>query len=209
LIFFLCMLIAVSCSSLLHLNLVYRLPSGEKSVFHGKKIFLSFLDKRQEREVIGPGVRQVFRDVSGNFSLSLMRGDKEETYLGVYELPELFLEVFGRRLRNEGLSVVERSEDADVELRIVLTRFRIDLVNRKWKMILSYEGVLLREGNVLSRQRITTNGERVKLMGQRQADRLAGDILTDAVNQFDIQGLLGNPERSAPRSVGPQWRVKG
>lgn len=188
--FLLFALLAVSCSSLLHLNVNYRLPQVSNDLLQGKKVFLSFADQRDSRELIGPGARDVFKNVSQNVSLSLARGNDRGFKLGLYEVPALFMEVFKRRLQHEGMTVVGSNGEADVEIRINLNEFFLNLVDRKWKATMVYEGVLVKGGHDLSRQRITASGERMKVIGQREADRVVGDLFTDAVNQLDILRLF-------------------
>jgi len=113
-----------------------------------------------------------------------------EDKLGIYELPSLFSEVFKRRLEQEGVEVVATGGKAEIEMRILLEDFLLDLVNKTWKVRMAYEGRLVRNGEILSRQRISGEAERLKLIGQKEADKMLGEFFTDAINRLDVVRLF-------------------
>ncbi len=178
-----------SCMSILQLNVNYRLPPATDAL-KGKKVFLAFSDIRSQKEMIGPGAREAYRNVSENVSLSLACGTDMEDKLGIYELPSLFSEVFKRRLEQEGVEVVATGGKAEIEMRILLEDFLLDLVNKTWKVRMAYEGRLVRNGEILSRQRISGEAERLKLIGQKEADKMLGEFFTDAINRLDVVRLF-------------------
>ncbi len=178
-----------SCMSILQLNVNYRLPPATDTL-RGKKVFLAFDDKRSKKEMIGPGAREAFRNVSENFSLSLARGTDTGFKLGIFEVPSLFTEIFKRRLEQEGVEVVTTGGQAEIEMWILLEDFFLDLVDKTWKVRMAYEGRLIRDGDILSRQKISGEAERLKLIGQKEADKMLGEFFTDAVNRLDVARLL-------------------
>ena len=188
--FLLVLTLLVSCTTILHLNVTYRLPSVAETL-KGRKVFLAFDDIRKNKEVIGPGARSAYRGVSENVSLSLAQGTDSVSRVGVYELPALFAEVFERRLKQAGVEVVKSRSDAEVEMWILLEDFLLDLAHKTWKVKMAYEGRLVRDNRILSRQRISGEAERLRLIGQNEADRMMGELFTDVINRLDFVKLFG------------------
>ncbi len=185
--------LVVSCATILHLNVTYRLPSAAET-FKGKKVFLAFDDIRKNKDVIGPGARSAYRGVSENVSLSLAEGAGSVSRVGVYELPALFAEVFERRLEQAGVEVVRSRAEAEIEMRILLEDFLLDLARKTWKVKMSYEGRLLRDNRILSSQRVAGEAERLRLIGQNEADRVMGELFTDVINRLDFVRLFGQAD---------------
>mgnify|MGYP000116291026 CR=1 FL=1 len=187
--FLLVFLFMLSCSTILHLNIRYRLPPAADGL-QGRKVYLSFVDMRSQKSVMGPGARKAFKSVSENFTLAVARGSDTGFKIGVFEVPALFMEVFKKRLEQEGIVVVESRLDAEVELQIALENLVLDLQGRTWKAGVAYEGRLIKEGHVLAIKKVKGEAERLKLIGQKEADLVMGEIFTDAVNQLDVIGLF-------------------
>lgn len=181
--------ILASCTTILHLNVTYRLPAATEAL-KGKKVFLVLDDIRSNKDVIGPGARAAYQSVSENISLSLAGGSDSALKRGVYELPALFTKVFKRRLEQAGVMVVMSREDADVEMWILLEDFLLDLVGKTWKVKMAYEGRLVKDKRILSRQRVGGEAERLRLIGQKEADRMMGEFFTDAINRLDFARLF-------------------
>lgn len=182
-------LILISCSPLPHLNVNYRMPSGTEGL-KGRQLFLVVEDMRSNKNILGPGAREEFPSFSGNLSFSIARGSDAGFKIGVYDLLELYREACRRRLETEGIQVVAAKQGSEAELRIVLQEFHLDLVKRTWKARMDYEARLIQNGNVLAKQMISGEGERLKVMGQGQADELLSEIFTDTMNKLDLDRLF-------------------
>jgi hypothetical protein len=181
--------IFASCATIPELTVNYGLPPKADEL-KGKKIFLSLVDNRAVRDILGEGARKEFKNFSGNISLSLARGKEEGFKVGLYDLSSLFMEVFTRRLQNLGAEVVPERNQADVEVAIVLKEFLLDLIDRKWTVSVGYEARLVKNKKVLAKQTITSRGERVKLVGRRQADTVLSEVFTEMINKLDVKKLL-------------------
>jgi hypothetical protein len=181
--------IFASCATIPELTVNYGLPP-EADDLKGKKIFLSLVDNRAVKDILGEGARKEFENFSGNISLSLARGEEEGFKVGLYNLSSLFLEVFTRRLRTLGAEVVSERNQGDVEVALVIREFVLDLVDRKWTVSIGYEARLLKNKKLLAKQTITSRGERVKLVGRRQADTVLSEVFTDMINKLDVKKLL-------------------
>jgi hypothetical protein len=165
------------------------MPSGTDGL-KGRQLFLVVEDRRSDKDILGPGAREEFPSFSGNLSFSIARGSDAGFKIGVYELLALYKEACRRRLENEGIQVVAAKQSSEAELRIVLQEFHLDLVKRTWKARMDYEARLIQNGDVLAKQMISAEGERLKVMGQGQADELVSEIFTDTMNKLDLGRLF-------------------
>ncbi|MFH1480188.1 MAG: hypothetical protein ABIG67_02885 [Pseudomonadota bacterium] len=182
-----------SCAKIPVLNATYRLPL-EADLLRGKTLSLALEDMRTEKDFLGKGAKEDFQSFPGNISFSLARGTDPGFKIGPYSPPLLLQEAFKRRLENGGAKVLSESEGAKVGLVIVLKEFYLDLVDRKWKVYMDYEGKLVKERKALSKQSISGQAERLKLLGTGEADKVMGEILTDMVNQLNIRRLFEQAE---------------
>ena len=179
-----------SCATIPVLKVTYHLPS-RSDILKGKKIHLALEDIREEKDIIGEGARKEFEKFSGNLSLFLAQGKESELKIGAYDVPSIFEEVFKRRLENAGIEVVPGLKRYQPVLMIAIKDFLLDLRARKWVVTMCYEARILKDGKELIRRTLSGEGERYKLVGRGQAGVVMGDILTDMVNQLDLEKLFG------------------
>ncbi len=179
----------VSCTKIQYIQVDYRLPP-EKVDLKGKKVLLTFQDNRNPKDILGAGAKSDYKNFSNNFSYSLARGTDKGFKIGVFDLPDLFMEAFTNRLENSGLVVLKEKGGEDVELVIVLNKFLLDLVNRTWKFSMAYEARLMKEGELVTKQMKSGEGERLKLLGRKEADTVVGETFTDMVNQLNVERLF-------------------
>lgn len=181
--------IILSCAPLPFLNLNYRLPQ-QRDDLKGKKVFMTIQDARSDKEIIGEGARSEFKNYSGNISFSLARGTESGFKIGVFDVPSLLKQAFKARLESAGISVLEKKAQAEIELEVSLGDFKLDLVDRKWKARMGYEAKLMKDGKLLSKQMISGEAERLKVIGRGQADEVLGEIFTDTMNKLDLVNLF-------------------
>ena len=55
---------------------------------------------------------------------------------------------------------------------------------------MAYEARLIQDGDLLAKQMISAEGERLKLIGQTQADELLSEIFTDTLNKLNLDQLF-------------------
>ena len=182
--------VVFSCATVPDLKVHYLLPiSSDK--FKGKKVFLIFRDGREVKDIISEGAKERFRYFPGNFSLFLSEGIKgKEIPLGLFEVKSLFMEVFNRRFESLGVTVIPEKGMAQFDLVIILKDFSLDLINRKWVARIAYEARLESSGKMLSTQTISGDAERLRLIGNSQADTVISEIFTDIVNRLDLGKLF-------------------
>jgi len=179
----------ISCATIPHLNVEYRLPPKSDEL-KGKKVSLVFEDRRAVKDILGKGAQKDFKNFSGNISYSLARGKEKGFKIGLYTIPSLLMEVFKLRLENLGIEVVSEGEKDETAIVIVLKDLILDLINRKWVVTMDYEAGLVRDQKILARQMISGQGERLKLVGRGQADVVMGEIFTDMVNRLNVARLF-------------------
>ncbi len=186
---FFVLVVLASCATIPELTVNYGLPPKADEL-KGKKIFLSLVDNRAGKDILGEGARKEFKNFSGNISLSLARGKDEGFKVGLYDLSSHFMEVFKIRLQNLGAEVVPERKKGDVEMAIVLKEFLLDLIDRKWTVTVGYEVRLVKNKKVLAKRTISSQGERLKLVGLRQADTVLSEIFTEMINKLDAKRFL-------------------
>lgn len=186
---FLLLALVGACTSLPYLNVTYRLPPRMDAV-KGKMVCIDVEDARGVNAFLGAGAQNEFQDSPGSISLAVARGQGPEQKIGVYEVPLLVKEAFKRKLEEAGIEVITERRSGQVELSILLKDFLLDLVDRKWQFRMSCEVRLLRNGSILSWQRVSGQAERLKLIGREQADQVVGEVFTDTMNQLDVGRLF-------------------
>ena len=178
-----------ACSSIPELKVTYGLPMRSDQL-GGKKVFIGFEDARKSKDLIGKGAQEQYKNFSGNITLYFARGDEEGFRLGVYHIPALFKAVFKERLEYMGAEVVSEKKESETEMMIVLKDLVLDLVGRDWVVTMDYEAKLMKDGEFLASQTMSGQGERIKVLGRRDADKVMGEIFTDVVNRLDVPKLF-------------------
>ena len=177
-----------ACASKSYIDVNYRLPVASEDL-KGKRVFLECRDIRSDKTIFGQNAQAEFKHFTGLFSLSVNQG-KKPFVAGAFDLPSLFKEAFKRRLENSGLDVITQKEKTIPVLEIVIKEFRLDLVDRKWVAAIRYEARLLKGDLLLVTKTISGDAERLKVIGQGDAEKMLGEIFTDIVNRLNLGKLL-------------------
>lgn len=188
-VLFLLLSLMCSCASMPYLNVTYRLPPGMDAM-KGKTVCIDVEDARGVNAFLGVGARNEFDGSSGSLSLAVARRQDAGVKIGVYEVPLLVKEAFKRKLQESGIEVITERTAGQVELSILLKDFLLDLVDRRWQFRMSCEIRLIRNGSILSWQKVSGQAERLKLIGREQADQVVGEVFTDTMNQLDVERLF-------------------
>jgi len=179
-----------ACSSRPFLKVQYQLPSQSKEL-EGRVVFVSIKDKRNSGAFLGENAKKSFEEFNDTFSLVVLRKDGTGDLVGAYELFPLLKEIFKQRLAYVG---AEMTEDptvmTDAELEIELEVFQLDLVDRNWVIHMIYRANLRKGGRVLSMETISGSAERLKVIGNSEAEKILGEILSDMVNKLDVVRLF-------------------
>ena len=180
---------AGACASKPFLKVQYQLPSPSNTL-QGKQISLTVSDMRSKETLVTETARKSLRDFKGTFSLVVLRDDGSGNLRGAYDLVSLFSEVFQQRLKNQGILVTTVADSTLPELKIEITEFQIDYANRKWIVGMSFKASILDNGILLSKESVSGQAERLKVMGKKDAEKILSELLTDVVNKLNLVGLF-------------------
>ena len=177
-----------ACASKSYIDVNYRLPVASDDL-KGKRVFLECRDIRPDKTIFGQNAQAEFKHFTGLFALSVNQG-KKPFVVGAFDLPSLFKEAFKRKLENSGLEVITQKEKTIPVLEIVIKKFRLDLVDRKWVAAIRYDARLLKGDLLLVTKTISGDAERLKVIGQGDAEKVLGELFTEIVNRLNLGKLL-------------------
>jgi hypothetical protein len=167
----------------------YQLPSESVTAVESA-VYLIFEDKRADQALVTKSARMALKDFSGNFALIVAGDSKNERLLGAFSLCSMIKTIFKQRLENAGIRVASEDQDRQTALEIVLKEFKIDLVERKWTVHMTYQANLLKQNRFVTGQTITGNAERLRVVGSKDAEKVIGELISDAVNRLNLGELL-------------------
>jgi hypothetical protein len=181
--------LAGGCASRPFLKVQYQLPSPS-TVLAGERIFLKITDRRDEDAFLSPSAKKSLKNFNNTYSLVVLRNDGSGNLIGAYDLNALWQEIFIQRLENEGVTVAATAESSDANLEIQIKAFRLDLVNRKWMLQMSYQAGLSKNQAILAKESVNGSAERLKVMGKSDAEKILGELVTDMVNKMNLAQLF-------------------
>ncbi len=180
---------ASACSPKPFLKVQYQLPS-QSNALDGKKVILAVSDMRTKKTLLTENARTSLKDFNGTFSLVVLSEDGSGNLVGAYDLASLLMEVFQRRLKNAGVQTEAVADSALPELKIEITEFQLDYAHRKWITRMNYQASLLDNGRLLSKESVSGEAERLKVLGKSDAEKLVSELLSDTVNKLNLARLL-------------------
>ena len=179
---------AGACSSTPFLRVDYQLPPPS-DLLKGVKVFLSYRDLRENKAFLSESAKKALKNFSGDFTLVVVHHDQSGRLLGAYDLSGMLKEAFKQRLENMGIEV-SAAPQAELQIEFVLTQFRLDLASRKWTLNMSYQVNLLKDKNVIATETVSGEAERVQLIGNKEAETLIGELVSDMINRLDLQKMF-------------------
>ena len=183
-------LIPLACASPSYINVRYQVPSVDPSSA-GSSVYLLVEDQRPSGKILNPPAREKmprFRDL---FALSLARTEDPGKISGVYDLTGLFYAAIQHRLDQRGVAVVEQ-HNAEPVMQVTLNDFRLELDERIWTAHIAYQVKLSQDEQRVAHDTITGSAERARILGRGAAEKVLGDIFTEAVNRLDLDKLFQN-----------------
>jgi hypothetical protein len=154
---------------------------------------LIFKDMRKNQAIISRSAKKELRDFSGDFTLVVARENENGKLIGVFDLSSMLKEIFKQRLENTGINVSEEKQ-LETQIEFVLKEFILDYVDRNWKITMSYQVNLKKESQVVVSESVSGQAERLKVIGNQEADKVIGELITDMVNKIDLQQLFRQAE---------------
>lgn len=191
-LFFLLLLAGIlvsACYPSSYIDIQYRLPRPS-DVLAGQRVFLELKDERTQEAVLRERAEAKFTYFTGSFALTLNEGPEGEFPVGAYDAPALFREAFKRRLKNLGMEVTPARTAQEPVIEIALKKFSLDRIGHKWVTTIRYEASLIKDKKVVAKQAITGTAERFSWLGQRDAEKVMGDIFTDTLNNLEVERLF-------------------
>ena len=182
-------LFASACTPKAYLKVQYQIPSTS-STLEGEKVSLTVSDMRGKKALLTENARKSLKNFDGTFSLVVLREDGSGNLIGVYDLVSLLTEVFQRRLKNEGIQVAATADNALPELKIEISKFQLDFAERKWIVSMNYRASLFENKSLRSKESVSGEAERLKVMGKSDAEKIIGELLTDMVNRLNLVSLF-------------------
>ncbi|MGD8334869.1 MAG: hypothetical protein PVF11_14465, partial [Desulfobacterales bacterium] len=146
--------------------------------------------QRAEQAIVTQSAKMALKDFSGNFALIVTSDSKNERLVGAFSLSSLMKSIFTQRLKNAGIRVASEDQGQATALEIILKAFKLDLVERKWVVQMSYQANFLKHNRFVSGETITGNAERLRVVGSKDAEKVIGELMTDAVNRLDLDALF-------------------
>ena len=180
---------ASACSPKPFLKVQYQLPS-QSNVLDGKTVSLAVSDMRDKKILLTDTARRSLKNFNGTFSLVVLGQDGSGNLVGAYDLVSLLTEVFQQRLKNEGTQTAAVADSALPELKIEIKEFQLDYAKRKWITRMNYQASLIDNGRLLSKESVSGEAERLKVIGRSDAEKILGELLTDTVNKLNLARLF-------------------
>ena len=181
--------LAGACASKPFLKVQYQLPSSSTALT-GETILLAVSDRRNDDSFLSSNAKKSIKDFNGTYSLVVLRDDGSGNLIGAYDLNSLLREIFRQRLKNEGIEVSAIADNTDAGLEIELKEFKLDIIDRKWVLRMSYQAGLSKNSILIAKESVNGSAERLKVMGKSDAEKILGELVTDMVNKLDVAKLL-------------------
>lgn len=178
-----------ACASKPFLKVQYQLPSSSTALT-GESISLAVSDRRNDDSFLSSNAKKSIKNFNDTYSLVVLHDDGSGNLIGAYDLDSLLREIFRQRLKNEGLQVIAIADSADANLEIELKEFKLDIVDRKWVLRMSYQAGLSKNGGQIAKESVNGSAERLKIMGKSDAEKILGELVSDMVNKLDVAKLL-------------------
>jgi len=182
-------ILTAACASSNVMNVQYQLPALAGGPIP-RSVVIVFEDDRKSSAFLTRSAREELEGFSDVYALTVSRPGRGSELKGAYPLGPLFTEILRYRLEDSGVKVMPPGADADAELNLVLKEFQLDFGDRKWSASVAYETRLLKNGTLLSMQAVTGSADRVMFMKKADAEKVVGELVSDAINQMDLTGLF-------------------
>jgi hypothetical protein len=182
-------LLTAGCASSNVLSVNYQLPTRPADPI-GRSAAIVFEDARKDSGFLSPSAREELEGFTDVYALTVTKPGRGGDLKGAYPLGPLFTEILRYRLEAAGVKVLPPGAGADAQFKFVLKEFRMDFGDRKWNAAVAYEARLMKNGALLSQQSVNGSAERMMLMKKADAEKVTGELVSDAVNQMDLGTLF-------------------
>ena len=191
------MLFLAGCSHRSYLIVNYQVPEVTNRL-QNLKIRVKINDARTDRYILAPAAQRQFKGFDNTYSLSWIYPEEKRTFAGEYDLEGLFQVAFEKRLEMMGVDVSSTELDRRPVLQIDIHELKIDLENRNWVAQMSYTASLLKDNQLVARDKVSGSAERVKIIGRKGADNTLSDIFSDIINKLKLDSLFDQAKLDLP-----------
>jgi len=181
--------LASFCAAKNFLTVNYQLPT-ESVDLKDNRVVLTVKDIREDTRIVTPSAKKALKDFTGHFALIVAQKNKKDKLVGAFSLSSMTREIFYQRLKNADVQVVTEEDIGVPIVEIVLKEFKLDLVNRKWVITMSYQANLIKENRVIGGEKITGSAERLRIISGKNAEKIIGELVTDVVNRLNLNEFL-------------------
>jgi hypothetical protein len=179
-----------ACASRSYIKVNYQLPDIIPDKPAITKIQLKVVDQRNNPDPLTITAREKLKDFNESYMLIMAPKGEDLPVEGVYDLKDLFEKAFRKRLDQMGIQVIDSASLQIPKLEVAITLFQLDLRDYKWHFNMGYAARLVKDGNVLVKQMISGQAERVDVPGMDDAGTTLSEVYADLINQLDIATLL-------------------
>ena len=177
------------CASKNFLTVNYQLPT-ESVDLPDNRVALRVKDIREDTRIVTQSAKKALKNFTGHFALIVAQKNQKDTLVGAFSLDSMVREIFYQRLKNAGVQVVTEEDLGVPMVEIVLKEFKLDLVNRKWVITMSYQANLIKENRVVGGETITGSAERLRVISGKNAELIIGELVSDVVNRLNLNEFL-------------------
>ena len=177
------------CASKNFLVINYQLP-GEPQSLKEDSVSLVFKDSREDPAMVTKSAKMALKDFSGNFTLIVSQENKNDRLVGAFGLHSMMKQIFKHRLENAGIQVASEEESRETVMEIILKTFKLDFVERKWIINMSYQANLVRQNRFIAGETITGSAERLRVLSTKDAEMMVSELITDVVNRLNLDELF-------------------
>ena len=184
------------CASKNFLVVNYQLPD-EPEILREASVSLVVKDSREDTAIVTQSAKKALKAFSGNFFILYVvqeNKDKQENkdvpLKGAFGLHSMIKQIFKHRLENAGIQVAPAEESRETVVEIILKTFKLDLVERKWVINMTYQANLVRQNRFIAGETITGSAERLRVVGSKDAELIVGELITDVVNRLNLSELF-------------------
>jgi hypothetical protein len=177
------------CASKDFLIVNYQLPE-KTEIPEEAAVSLVVKDSREDPAIVTKSAKMALKDFSGNFTLIVSQENKSDRLVGAFGLHSLIEQIFKHRLENAGIRVASEEENRETVVEIILKTFKLDFVERKWVINISYQANLVRQNRFVAGETVTGSAERLRVAGVKNAEKIIGELITDVANRLDLNALF-------------------
>jgi len=179
-----------ACTKPYHFYVKYDRPESSTPLID-QTVYLQIIDDRTNKLFLSENASKEFDRWDRSFALyhteKKPKGDVE-----THQMVGLIEAVMQQRLETAGIAVLKEKKDETPVLTLNLKKIELMLKGRTWVSDIRYEAKLTQDNLKVGKEQVSAQAERTKVMGRSAGERLLGDILTDSINQLNLEKLFNN-----------------